>query len=565
MLTKAVNKGFFRADDSREPGKPTAPDRTNSSLFVGGMRPSGMADVSEVVQRSMSINQKLGPRLIAAAEQNAILRIGWTNAGDPVPKNGELGLCPALPDGARLRALGVLGSWVASFGRGGSFTLQGDAGSYLGAANQGTTVVCERMAGHFVGYRMASGTITVMDGCGDDAGAEMTGGHLFVRGAAGARIGGGMEDGLIVVHGDVGSDPGAGMKGGRIVVNGRCPSPPPGVLLRPLTKKELGDINSILEDESMHVPSDAVCLTPQEGLHIESTGFSVSSDDLSSIGLTGDGQQLRPYQTVDTVALIGLTEEVQSLALPLPLLPCLTTGETMTPSKKADEAIHGVLNRHPALVAEHPRAVDVLLVDRNNLTAVPEALSGAGGFAIDLEHLPPMDAEQLDGLLVALRSMATENAPAVLVDAIGRVQALHARSAHHRLDLAIARIEDGSGISEAAALPLTGRSKKEHLTGETVQTGFLLGFAASGHDLAVLMASGVDIVSCATPVADTEDIAYWLQGTQEDLASELRRIGLTSIDMLERKHLRALNHETAAVSGLRLAGYERPLPHWFAR
>ena len=71
-----------------------------------------MADVSEVVQRSMNINEKLGPRLVAAAEQNAILRIGWTNAGDPVPKNGELGLCPALPDGARLRALGVLGSWT---------------------------------------------------------------------------------------------------------------------------------------------------------------------------------------------------------------------------------------------------------------------------------------------------------------------------------------------------------------------------------------------------------------------------------------------------------------------
>ena len=94
-----------------------------------------MADVSEVVQRSMSINEKLGPRLQAAAEQNAILRIGWTNAGDPVPKNGELGLCPALPKGARIRALGVLGSWVSAFGQGGSFTVQGDAGSFLGAAN----------------------------------------------------------------------------------------------------------------------------------------------------------------------------------------------------------------------------------------------------------------------------------------------------------------------------------------------------------------------------------------------------------------------------------------------
>ncbi len=108
-----------------------------------------MADVSEVVTRSMNINEKLGPRLKIAAEQNAILRIGWTNAGDPVPKNGELGLCPALPEGARLRALGVLGSWVAAFGTGGSFTIQGDAGSFLGAANQGTTIVCERMAGNY--------------------------------------------------------------------------------------------------------------------------------------------------------------------------------------------------------------------------------------------------------------------------------------------------------------------------------------------------------------------------------------------------------------------------------
>ena len=524
-----------------------------------------MAGVSEVVLRSMNINQKLGPRLVAAAEQNAILRIGWTNAGDPVPKNGELGLCPALPDGARLRALGVLGSWVAAFGSGGSFTLQGDAGSFLGAANQGTTVLCERMAGHFVGYMMESGSITVLDGCGDDTGAKMRGGHIIVRGAAGARVGGGMNDGLIVVHGDVGPDPGAGMTGGRIVVNGRCPSPPPGVLLRPLTKKEVKEINGLIEDESMQVPSDAVCLVPQEGLHIDTTGFSVSSDDLSNVGLTGEEPPLNDYETVDTVALVGLSEEVQSLALPLPMLPCLPSGTTMRGSKEHAEAVHSVLNRHPAMVLEQPRAVDVLMVAEENLLTVRDDLSLAGGFAIDLQHLPPMNAEQLDGLLVALRSMAKDNVPVVLVEAIGRVQALHARAAYHGIDLAMARIEDGSGISEAAALPMTGRSKKEHLGGGETQTGFLLGFAASGHDLAVLMSSGIDVVSCVAPMVDTEDIAYWLQGTQEDLASDLRRLGVKSIDMLERKHLRALNHETAAVSGLRLAGYERPLPHWFAR
>jgi hypothetical protein len=525
-----------------------------------------MADVSDVVSRSMNINEKLGPRLEAAAQQNAILRIGWTNAGDPVPKNGELGLCPGLPEGARLRALGVLGSWVAAFGKGGSFTIQGDAGSFLGAANQGTTIVCERMAGDYTGYAMTSGTITIMDGCGDDSGALMSGGTLIIRGASGARIGGGMSDGLIVVHGDVGPDPGAGMIGGRIIINGRCPTPAPGVVLRPLDAAELKEINGLLDDESLHVPSDAVCLTPQERLLVEHTGFLVSSGDLSLIGLVNEEQPaLRDYQTVDTVAVLGVRDEVQSLALPLPLLPHLVSGETMTTDKKTPPNIGQILKRHPALVEHAPRAIDMLLVGMQNLLEAGEMLPQAGGFAIDLDEFPPLNAEQLDGLLVALRSLSQPNVPVALVEGISRIQALHTKVAYHQLDIALARIEDGSGISEAAALPMMGRSKKEHLQQANAQCGFLLGFSASGHDLAVLLASGVDIVSCVAPMADSEDIASWLQGTQDELAIHLRRIGLSSIDHLDRKHLRALDHETAAVSGLRLAGYGRPLPHWFAR
>lgn len=525
-----------------------------------------MADVSEVVARSMSINEKLGPRLQAAADQNAILRIGWTNAGDPVPKNGELGLCPALPDGARIRALGVLGSWVAAFGRGGSFTLQGDAGGYLGASNQGTTIVCERMAGDFTGYMMKSGSITVLDGSGSDSGALMDGGVLIIRGATGPRIGGGMSGGLIVIHGDVGPDPGAGMTGGRIVINGRCPTPPPGVILRPLMKKEVTEINALLDDESLHVPSDAVCLTPQQEMKVESVGFAVSSGDLSQIGLLNDQKErLPPYATVDTVALVGVKEHVQSLALPLPLLPMLENGTTMLAGKNQPDELSTVLNRHPALVEHEPRAVDMLLIHATNLSSLPDDLPKAGGFAIDLERLPPMNAEQIDGLLVAVRALTKPKVPVMFIDGISRIELLHEKAAYHQVDVAMARIEDGSGLSEAASLPMMGRSAKAHLSGEEIQTGLMLGFAANAHDLAVLAASGINIVSCETPMAETQDIGYWLQGTQGDLSDELRRIGLNSIDMLDRKHLRALDHETASVSGLRLAGYGRPLPHWFAR
>ena len=71
--------------------------RFNTGGYLDGkQQPFTMAEAHDVVERSFNINSKLGPRLVAAAEQNAILRIGWTNAGEPVPKNGELGLCLSL-------------------------------------------------------------------------------------------------------------------------------------------------------------------------------------------------------------------------------------------------------------------------------------------------------------------------------------------------------------------------------------------------------------------------------------------------------------------------------------
>ncbi len=66
-------------------------------------------------------------------------------------------------------------------------------------------------------------------------------------------------------------------------------------------------------------------------------------------------------------------------------------------------------------------------------------------------------------------------------------------------------------------------------------------------------------------MVEAMDLANWLCSINSDLTAILRRLGLSSIDELKRVHLRALDHETAAVSGLRLVGYERPLPHWFAR
>ncbi|EHR76837.1 MAG: putative glutamate synthase, alpha subunit [uncultured Candidatus Poseidoniales archaeon] len=466
-----------------------------------------------------------------------------------------------------MRALGVLGSWTSPFGSGGTFTLQGDAGSFLGAGNRGNVIVCERLAGDFAGFAMRDGKISILDGVGTDAGACMSGGLLIVRGPAGARVGGGMSEGLIVIHGDVGSDPGAGMTGGRIIINGRCPTPPSGVSLRPLTAAEVKAINKQLNDEELHIPSDSVCLTPSETIQVEQESGQVSASDLSMVGLVpNDRQQSQPYATYDTVTLVGERgDKGTPAALPLPLMAIIPDGNELAMDKDALPHAVNLLAHQPFLAQSNPRPIDFALISQHNLADAPELLAASAGAVFDFDDLPAMNSEQLDGFLVAVRTLLGREKPFGMLGALGRTTNLHVRAAHHKADLAMSRIEDGSGVPEAASLPMIGRSAKSHLEGTHTETAVLLGLSASAHDLAVLKASGINVIACEVPMADANDLAHWLQTLHQDMASLLSRLGIESIDRLERSHLRALDHETAAISGLRLVGYERPLPHWFAR
>ena len=521
-----------------------------------------MADTLDVVARSFNINNKLGPKLEAAAEQNAILRIGWTNAGDPVPKNGELGLCPGIPKGAKIRALGTLGSWTAAFGKGGFFTIQGDVGSFLGAANNGNQITCERSAGNYAGFAMSSGKISILDGCGDDLGSCMSGGLLVVRGNAGLRVGGGMTGGIIVVDGDIGNDPGAGMTGGKIIVNGRCPNPPEGVVLRPITDSELVELNKEIDDKNFQIPNDSVCLE-SSGEQKNNNHSVVSAGDLSMIGLVPSGQPRNMfYSTCDTVALLGERAESNTpIALPLPILPHITDGNILVNKKKPSKLVE----TQPFVVTHNPRTVDFISVEMNNLTHCTDALSSSGGAVVNLMKMPSMDAEEIDGMLVAIRSLLGQEKPFGFADGVGRIEALHKSSSYHNADISICIIEDESGISESASLPLIGRSNKANLENTYTDSGIELGFSANAEDIAKLRASGLKFVCCSSPSDSYDEISNWLDEIQSKLSTILQNLGLESIDSLSRQNLRALDYETAAVSGLRLSGYERPLPHWFAR
>ena len=52
-----------------------------------------------------------------------------------------------------------------------------------------------------------------------------------------------------------------------------------------------------------------------------------------------------------------------------------------------------------------------------------------------------------------------------------RIQAHHKRAVYHNIQVAVSRIEDGTGVPEAATLPIIGRSVKTNL--EATETTLL--------------------------------------------------------------------------------------------
>ena len=563
MASSNVNKQFVVKSSVKIRCKPIL---TTRGYLTDIHHHRNMAGAQDVVERSMSINAKFLPRLKAAVEQNALLRIGWTGSGEEVPKNGEVGLCPGIPEGARIKALGKLGSWTSSFGAGGRFSVEGEVASFFGAYNSGSTVTSTGFIGRCGGFMMQEGTLFGSDGADTDLGMFMSDGTVYVQGQVGARIGNGMNGGLIIIQGDVEEDAGIGMKGGRIVIEGRCPTPPHGIRLRPLKAKEMKEINALLSEYDSVLSEDALCLEPIDEVVFEVQSNHVSSGDLSTIGLVPmDEQPLIENHPVDTVAFIpGTEDEAPAILLPIPILPRIPDGTLL----RTEDNNSGRLTRiqsQPFLVIENPRPIDVVQLNLQSLCDLTTTAPSVAGVCMDLDSLPSMNPEELDGLLVAIRTLMNSQSPIMSIQGISRIQSHHQSSAYHEVQAAISRIEDGSGTPEASTLPIMGRSKKNELDNTPVITALEFGFTSDAHDVIVARCAGADFVVTEPPMLEIEDIEYWLQGLTIDLQNTLRNLGLDSIDILQRSHLRALDHDTASVSGLRMSGYERPLPHWFAR
>ncbi len=87
--------------------------------------------------------------------------------------------------------------------------------------------------------------------------------------------------------------------------------------------------------------------------------------------------------------------------------------------------------------------------------------------------------------------------------------------------------------------------------------GDILKLRALGAD-----AVGFDICELVQKVKTEDGLRDFLSGLEADIKKELLYHGARNLAELNENWLRALDHNTAAVSGLKLIGYDRKLPMW---
>ena len=520
-----------------------------------------MVVLRDEVIRSLKLNKDLSKLLEQALELDRTIKIGWTRDGEPVPKKDEMGISPALPKNGRIRLLGNLGDMVCILCNEGTFTLEGAARNFFGAWNSGANLIVERDVADFLGYKMNSGKITVRDGTGNRLGSCMSGGLIIARGNAGEKVGELMSGGTIIVHGDIGKEAGLGMTGGRIIVNGRCPKIGNGAVISTLTKKDVDEINKEIEDESLQIPSDVICLIPKNEI-LEKTiapeKNCVGNWDDIGITPTKENDSKISGHNIDTITIIGDRQihdelpERNKLGLKIPIMSFVDSGKEKTGNKIR-------------LVNSNPSSNDLMIVNTDDIASKLKWIKKCEGLVFDISDMPKISAESMDGLIVALRSIMNQEKLLLLSGNIDRVEKLHSLVGAHDLDGCVVNLDSISGAHVSAALPRIGRSiKSNNIRGNNQPTIVRLDWDISAKDVIISLAAGSQIVcSSEAEVENKSNPNTWFEDISAEIRGCLSEMGVDSIEKLSRKNLRALTYETAATTGLRLIGYDRPLPHWF--
>ena len=507
----------------------------------------------EAASKSIKLNRDLDRYVQKALEQGRPVKIGWGRAGDERPKNGEFGVLTHLPEGSRVLCLGNFGDCVGSVNRGGNLTIRGGAGSMLGSFHVSGKTVVEKDVGSKAGFKMSGGEISIQGSVGDAAGAGMSAGTILVRGHSGGSLGARMSGGSILVMGSVGSDPGVGMTGGRIIIAGSCPPPPSGVEMRSVKKSEISEFEELLGPLGLSLNEDALVLEAASDLpRPDEYAENSITEGFENISLCQNEDTLAEYSQLDHLTLLSPSgSDSKGVLLQIPWLICCETAAESEDWKGLEV---------PAIVRREPREFDLLQVGEKELHDSIDYLGNCAGLVFDISQFPGLNDSEIEAILVSLRSRMADLSMVMLRGNIGRVERLFRLVMDLELDGAIVDCASASGTRLASSLPKIGLASKA--MGISAAGKFVIieiDYEPNAKDILIAVASGCTAV--LAPISGGK-ISTKIDLVESELRGWMKEIGIDRIERIGRRNLRANDFDTAAISGLRLIGYDRPLKMW---
>ncbi len=460
---------------------------------------------------------------------------------DPTPGDINSRLLERLADSDTVAAkrLEPMACIAVGFPRGKTATFDGTGGDNFGGLNHGAQLILNGGAGRFAGNSMRSGEIIVNGSAGSGAGHGLAGGTLVVQGSVRGSAAAGMLDGELLIAGDVEGALGTGMHGGTVVVAGNVS----GDAARYMTGGKLFIAGDFTPPEIGAKPASPAERKIVQKL-LQEHGIDPQGLDFQGISGTAISQlpEVEREELPELLSRLRLVAAVLKRRPRRPGLDPVNPGLTLGPDTEEP------LNLTIPILWQGEHAPQVATWD---VGARPPDFAKCNLAIIDLSagRLPRrLDMERPDDLaqVIELVRQDTRNRVPVLVrlpagDLSGDMSVISA-AAPDGVILALGSVPMGAALSAA-------RDSKLPMLVEMPQ--------ASSHDVLKLLALGGAGVMLTGKVTLSR-----LGKLGAKLTHGMGALGAGSAGDLGPENLRALDQETASLTGVPLAGYDAPLPMW---
>ena len=421
-------------------------------------------------------------------------------------------------------------------------TFEGLAGDNFAGMNNGSKIILNGDAKRFLGNGMHDGEIILNGSCEEGAGHCLSGGTIVIQGSVDGDAGVSMSNGDLMISGTVRGDIGTCMTGGTIIVCGDV----------------LGDIGKMMEKGKILISGDFnedeleiknIRPADWKKLQIKLKDYGIDSSGLDFKEVKHQKSVERKFTNKKEKASVADTIMITTATLSrrprTPVIDNINLSLSIGKNKKEP------LNLTIPVLWKGANAPEYAIWKLNG--KAPNNLDKANVAIVDLcptnvnRRLDMKKPTDLELVIELIRQGSAKRIP-ILVR-------LNSGDLESDLDIIAKAGADGVILANSnipiEAVTTSSRGYKTNLTILAASDELDCEFATK---LIALGASGLFL--------EKECSSKQLKDFGIELSEILGTVGVGNIDDLEPSHLRTNNQETAAMTGIPLAGYNSVLPMW---